>query len=73
VYCIIGFGCSEKNTNKCLQCKAMTHISERTYFYKKTVFLSVYSPPVWFVTGETMTINDHDHENNDDTLKQKIT
>lgn len=36
VYCIIGFGCSEKN--KRLQCKAKKHISERPYFSKTTVF-----------------------------------
>lgn len=37
VYCIIGFGCSEKKEINHLQCKAKTHISERPYFYKKTV------------------------------------
>lgn len=42
MYCIIGFGCSEKN--KRLQCKAKTHISERPYFYKKTVPVSLFSP-----------------------------
>lgn len=43
MYCNIGFGCSEKK-NKRLQCKAKTHISERPYFYKKTVSVSLFSP-----------------------------
>lgn len=51
MYCNIGFGCSEKDKNKHLQCKAKTHISERPYFYKKTVSVSLFSP-VWFVIGK---------------------
>lgn len=43
VYCNIGFGCSEKKINKRLQCKAKTHISERPYFFKKTVSVSLFS------------------------------
>lgn len=30
-------------TNKRLQCKAKTHISERPYFFKKTVSVSLFS------------------------------
>lgn len=32
-----------KNENKRLQCKAKSHISERPYFYKKTVSVSLFS------------------------------
>lgn len=53
MYCNIGFGCSEKKIkkNKHLQCKAKTHISERPYFYKKTVPVSLFSP-CRFVIGK---------------------
>lgn len=34
-----------------LQCKAKTHISERTYFYKMTVSCQ-FTFPVWFVIGK---------------------
>lgn len=33
----------KQNINKRLQCKAKTHISERSYFYKKTVPVSLFS------------------------------
>lgn len=33
----------KENINKRLQCKAKTHISERSYFYKKTVPVSLFS------------------------------
>lgn len=34
---------NKQNINKRLQCKAKTHISERSYFYKKTVPVSLFS------------------------------
>lgn len=63
MYCNIGFGCSEKN--KRLQCKAKTHISERPYFYKKTVSVSLFS--LCGLLLVTMKILN----NNNDTLKLK--
>lgn len=67
VYCIIGFGCSEKN--KRLQCKAKTHISERPYFYKKTVYVSLFSP-CGLLLVRIMTILNNNYNY---TLKQKNT
>lgn len=53
--------------NKRLQCKAKTHISERPYFYKKTVSVSLFSPCGLLLVKIMIILN-----NNNYTLKQNI-
>lgn len=56
-----------KKKNKRLQCKAKTHISERPYFYKKTVSVSLFSPCGLLLVKIMIILN-----NNNYTLKQNI-
>lgn len=58
-----------KKKNKRLQCKAKTHISERPYFYKKTVSVSLFSPCGLLLVKIMIILNN----NYNYTLKQKNT
>lgn len=55
--------------NKRLQCKAKTHISERPYFYKKTVSVSLFSPCGLLLVKIMILLNNDDNY----TLEQKNT
>lgn len=66
MFCNIGFGCSgqknKRNINKRLQCKAKTRISERSYFYKKTVPVSLFSLCGLLLVPNIVTKLKHTHE-----------
>lgn len=65
--CIVTQVLDALKKKKGLQCKAKTHISERPYFYKKTVSVSLFYPCGLLLVKIMMILNN----NYNYTLKQK--